>query len=42
MKTKKKPTANFTVLDDSQMKQIKGGIWVDVKKPDGTTIVVWV
>ena len=32
----------FDTLDNSQMKQIKGGKWIKVRKPDGTIELVWV
>jgi hypothetical protein len=41
MKKVKKAAASFTTLDASQMGKIKGGIWVNVTKPDGTVEPVW-
>lgn len=42
MKKSKKLQANFQTLDDAQMKNIKGGTWIEVKNPDGTTTTVWI
>ena len=38
----KKSIAGFTKLDVTQMSKVKGGYWVTITKPDGTTERVWV
>ncbi len=42
MKKRTKNIANVETLDSMQMSKIKGGKWVEVRKPDGTIELVWV
>jgi len=42
MKRVKNGVSNFKQLTASQLLRIKGGYWVDVKRPDGTVISIWV
>lgn len=39
---KQKDASKLATLDAAQMKQVQGGTWVYVTKPDGTTVPVWV
>jgi len=42
MKITKKVVPCFQILDASQMKNIKGGTWIEVTNPDGTKTTVWI
>jgi transcription elongation GreA/GreB family factor len=40
MKRVKKDAASFNTLSASQMGKVKGGQWVEVRNPDGSTTTV--
>jgi len=42
MKKLRKDVASFKKLDALQMIKIKGGTWIEVPGPGGTTTTVWV
>lgn len=42
MKKVKKDAASFPKLSATQMKKIEGGVWVEIKDPDGSVIKIWV
>lgn len=42
MKTTTKTAAEFTTLNAAQMSEVKGGYWIRVLLPDGSTIIAWV
>jgi hypothetical protein len=41
MKRVKKNAASFKSLSATQMGKTRGGQWVEVTNPDGTTTTVW-
>jgi len=38
----KNGVSNFKQMTASQLLKTKGGYWVDVTKPDGTVVPIWV
>lgn len=40
MKKTKKGAESFRKLDATQMRKIDGGIWVEIRNPDGTITIV--
>jgi len=42
MKRLKKNASNFKKLNAAQMKNLKGGQWVEITNPDGSVTNVWV
>jgi hypothetical protein len=41
MKTTTKTAAEFTTLNAAQMSEVKGGYWLKVIMPDGSSITLW-